>query len=131
MEAKGILYINENDMYVFKTGDGEELLGDIKYSWIEHLEQRGWKYVWTHADGHTHYFEKWGDNMEIQQSCINEVKQETNEDRIFQLECQVSMLTDYIIQIVDELNKAGIKVSNKLKWLIKLDFYKKLICILK
>ncbi|WP_409971775.1 hypothetical protein [Bacillus sp. Bva_UNVM-123] len=36
------------------------------------------------------------------------------EDKVFQLECQVSMLTDYVIQIVEELNEQGINVSKKL-----------------
>lgn len=54
---EGVLYLNKYDMYEFKTKNNIELLGDLKHNWIVHLEKRGWKYLWTHADGHTHYFE--------------------------------------------------------------------------
>ncbi|WP_180827332.1 hypothetical protein [Bacillus sp. UMB0728] len=40
--------------------------------------------------------------------------EETNEDRIFQLECQVTMLTDLIVQLIGELKDKGIHVSDKL-----------------
>lgn len=37
------------------------------------------------------------------------------EERIFQLECHISMLESYVIQIVNELNKQGLKISDTLK----------------
>lgn len=50
---------------------------------------------------------------------LNEGEQleETLEDRLFQLECEVSMQRDLIIQLIQELNKQGISVSTKIKYL--------------
>jgi hypothetical protein len=41
--------------------------------------------------------------------------EETQEERIFQLECHVSMLSDMIVQLIKELKEEGIVVSDKLK----------------
>jgi hypothetical protein len=43
------------------------------------------------------------------------IPEETNEDKIYQLECQMSMLTDLVIQLISELKENGINISDKLK----------------
>lgn len=56
---KGTLFLNNNNMYVFKNEDTGEIntLGKYNVKWIHYLESLGWSYQWTHADGHTHYFQ--------------------------------------------------------------------------
>lgn len=58
---EGILFINhDTDLYEFENSETGEikLLGSIGVNWIKYLEENGWSYNWTHADGHTHYFNK-------------------------------------------------------------------------
>lgn len=46
-----------------------------------------------------------------------EVKKQENksqEQRIFELECQVSMLHEFVVQLVGELKKNGLSISDKL-----------------
>ncbi|MED4883126.1 hypothetical protein [Bacillus smithii] len=54
------------------------------------------------------------DELVEQWKSVEQAKKLTEKEKIFNLECQVSMLTDFVKQIVFELNKAGIKVSTKL-----------------
>lgn len=44
-----------------------------------------------------------------------EKEEKSEQERIFDLECQVSMLTELVVQLIGELNDSGISVSNKLK----------------
>lgn len=54
------------------------------------------------------------DELVEQWKSVEQAKKLTEKEKIFNLECQVSMLTDFVKQIVFELNKAEIKVSTKL-----------------
>jgi hypothetical protein len=45
---------------------------------------------------------------------VNNVTEKTDKERIFQLECEVSMLTQFVIQLIGELNTNGISLSDKL-----------------
>lgn len=51
------------------------------------------------------------DRVSMEATSLN---QKNQEERIFDLECQVSMLSDYILQLVGELGEQGIFVSDKL-----------------
>lgn len=41
--------------------------------------------------------------------------EKTPEQRIFELECHVSMLSDFVFQLVGELRKQGLSISDTLK----------------
>lgn len=44
-----------------------------------------------------------------------EVKTPSTEERVFQLECEVSMLTEFVNQLVGQLRSAGLDVSEHLE----------------
>jgi predicted nuclease with TOPRIM domain len=45
---------------------------------------------------------------------VSKIENKSNEERIFDLECEVSMLTEFINQLTGELKEQGINISNKL-----------------
>jgi hypothetical protein len=49
---------------------------------------------------------------------VKGIKEKSQEERIFDLECQISMLTDLVIQLIGELKREGLNISDKLN-----DFY--------
>jgi hypothetical protein len=44
------------------------------------------------------------------------VSEKSQEERIFELECHVSLLSEFVEQLVGELNTKGVDVSKKLKY---------------
>lgn len=45
---------------------------------------------------------------------VDKIKEKTQDERIFDLECQVSLLSELIIQLITEIKQEGLNVSEKL-----------------